>query len=723
MWNVFNVAPTPLPGDRDRARHDHALRPTKDHEDIDPHCASLSLPGQGGDGVVKRLLASLSNWRLQYVLTVGFALTTAITIAVGSLITYRVINNYLENAQDSRIGRDMDLAEAFYNTKLHDISATAQRIASSRVVEHNTSPASQEDGKAIEAIRTAVDNEITNLPPGTQRFAVVTDAHGKGITGCLTSTEQSVPISCQMDWTSLAIVQAALSQGTNQAATEVLPASILAAVDLEEQAHIPLIETPKASPEPYDPREGNAGLALVSAAPIISDDGDTIGSVLVGHLFNRDYTLVDRIKEVAGVDTVTIFFGDLRVSTNVEDESGERAIGTRVSQQVFDTVLIGGREFTGPAYVVNQWYTTRYRPVYDHRGQIVGMLYVGAQQAVFQSLLDTFRREVFLIAAATILLAVLIAIPLSVSISRPITDLAAATRRVAQGDWSVRVPVSGLREMRIQAESFNTMVAALQETQDQLVQTEKLASIGQLAAGVAHEINNPLGSVLLYADILCKETPEEDKQQREDLQMIIREANRCKTIVNDLLNFSRQNEILAQTIDLNEMLHELAREQQRQELYQSVEILEDLDPALPAIQADPMQLHQMLVNLMNNAAEVMADGGELTLRTRCGPAPGFVAIEVQDTGTGISEEHMKRIFTPFFTTKPIGKGTGLGLAIVYGIVKMHQGQISVQSEIGKGTTFTITLRERLPSQQDPSESGIAPPWIDLSRSTKEQLPW
>jgi len=428
--------------------------------------------------------------------------------------------------------------------------------------------------------------------------------------------------------------------------------------------------------------------------------------VLVGHLFNQDYTLVDRIKKVAGVDTVTIFFGDLRVSTNVEDELGNRAIGTRVSQQVFDTVLVGGEEFTGPAYVVNQWYTTRYRPLYDHIGQIVGMLYVGAKQAAFQGLLDSFQREVFLIAAATILLAILIAIPLSLTISRPFTDLAGATRRVAQGDWSVRVPVNGFREMRTQAESFNTMVETLQETQDQLVQTEKLASIGQLAAGVAHEINNPLGSVLLYADILCKETPEENEQQREDLQMIIREANRCKTIVNDLLNFSRQNEVLAKTIDLNAMLHDLAREQRKQEMYLNVEILEDLDPALPIIQADPLQLHQMFVNLMSNAAEAMPDGGELTLRTRSGPAPGFIAIEVQDTGAGIPEENMKRIFTPFFTTKPIGKGTGLGLAIIYGIVKMHRGQINVHSEVGKGTIFAITLREHLPTQQEPSETGL-----------------
>jgi signal transduction histidine kinase len=284
--------------------------------------------------------------------------------------------------------------------------------------------------------------------------------------------------------------------------------------------------------------------------------------------------------------------------------------------------------------------------------------------------------------------------------------LAAATRKVAQGDWSVRVPAVGFQEMHTQAESFNTMVETLQVTQDQLIQQEKLASVGQLAAGVAHEINNPLGSVLLYADILAKETPKENEQQREDLQMIVREATRCKTIVNDLLNFSRQNEILAQDTDLNAMLSDLAREQSRQELYSQVEIGTDLEPDLGTIQADPLQLHQVFVNLMNNAAEAMPDGGELILRTQKGPAPGFVTIQIQDTGLGISEENMKKIFTPFFTTKPIGKGTGLGLAIIYGIVKMHRGQIDVQSEVGKGTTFTIILREKLSLEQELPKSGF-----------------
>jgi signal transduction histidine kinase len=250
------------------------------------------------------------------------------------------------------------------------------------------------------------------------------------------------------------------------------------------------------------------------------------------------------------------------------------------------------------------------------------------------------------------------------------------------------------------------MVETLQDTQERLVQKEKLASVGQLAAGVAHEINNPLGTVLLYADILHKETPKDNQQQREDSQMIVREATRCKAIVNDLLNFSRQNEILAQETNLNGLLREMVGEVRHQDLYQQVELVTDLDPDLSPIQADPLQLRQVFLNLMNNAAEAMPSGGRLLLRTQKGPAAGFVSVQVQDTGAGIPEENMKKLFTPFFTTKPIGKGTGLGLAIIYGIVKMHRGQISVQSRVGEGTTFTITLRERLPAQA--VKEGVVP---------------
>ncbi len=653
---------------------------------------------------MRKPLAPILSWRLHYILVIGFVLTAAITVVVATLITAGVIDTYLADAEDERVGRDMDLAKSMYQLKLEETAGISYRMVwDSRVIQ-NLPAAAQGRAQAIQTIDEQIIYKITVPGVGGTYLLMVLDDEGHVVVSRARWTDGELsPVHIKGYWGDLPIVQEVLSSGKERVATEIIPGELLGQVGLDEQARIELIDTPRAAPELFDSREGTAGLALTAVQPIEGDDGQVIGAVLAAYLFNNDFTLVDRIKEMAGVDTVTIFFGDLRVSTNVPlDETGKRAIGTRVSQEVFDKVLVNREEFTGPAFVVNQDYITRYEPLYDHRGQVVGSLYVGAEQASFQRLMDSFRRQVFLIAGAAILLAILIAIPLAWSITRPLSSLAEATRSVAQGDWSVRVSSRGLQEMSVLGQSFNTMVERLKDTQEQLVQKEKLASVGQLAAGVAHEINNPLGTILLYADILNKETPESNQQQRNDLQMIIRETTRCKMIVNDLLDFSRQNEVLAQETDLNGLLRELAAEAGRQDLYRQVELLTELDPDLPPIQADPLQLRQVFLNLMTNAAEAMPEGGYLTLRTRKGPAGGFVTAEVQDSGVGIREETMKKLFTPFFTTKPIGKGTGLGLAIVYGIVKMHQGQISVQSQVGKGTTFTLTLREELPMPSDQS---------------------
>jgi signal transduction histidine kinase len=255
------------------------------------------------------------------------------------------------------------------------------------------------------------------------------------------------------------------------------------------------------------------------------------------------------------------------------------------------------------------------------------------------------------------------------------------------------------------------MAETLQATQEQLVQKEKLASVGQLAAGVAHEINNPLGTILLLADVMYKETPEGD-QHRQDLKMIAEQARRCKGIVFDLLSFARENRVMAQETDVNRLVESVVLEQQTaegkpREEYAKIRIVQDLYPRLPVIQADPDQLRQCLLNLMSNAFDAMADGGTLTVATRL-PDSQHIELVVSDTGTGMDEETLSKVFTPFYTTKPPGKGTGLGLSIIYGIVKMHRGDIRVQSALGQGTTFTIVLPIRLPETSRPQMQSVSP---------------
>jgi two-component system NtrC family sensor kinase len=270
---------------------------------------------------------------------------------------------------------------------------------------------------------------------------------------------------------------------------------------------------------------------------------------------------------------------------------------------------------------------------------------------------------------------------------------------------NVRVEAQGKGELAALAQSFNSMVETLEVTQRQLLHKEKLASMGQLAAGVAHEINNPLGTILLFSDLLYKEMPEDDSR-RSDLRRIIDETRRCKIIVADLLNFARQQEVLAQETNLNQMLEQAIEAVQHQPTFGGVHIVRRLTEDLPALEADPAQLQQVFVNLLNNAAEAMPDGGTITVTTRPGGDATLQAC-IADTGCGIPRENLGRLFTPFFTTKAPGSGTGLGLSIVYGIIKMHRGQITVESELGRGTTFTVTLPLKLARAEpaQPAEAG------------------
>jgi two-component system NtrC family sensor kinase len=655
---------------------------------------------------MRRFISMLLGGRLQIVLIACFALVAAFTVGLSTLVTLRVINDYLTDAADERVARDMDLAEAFYQLKLDEIAAVSYRMVTDPRVVQSLPAASQGQTEAIQAVDQHVARKFTVPTVGGTHLMIVLNAKGSIVVGRVLSSEgQLSPMITQGNWDQLPIVAQLLSSGHEQVATEIIPAEFLAQVGLDEQAYISLIDTPLAAPEPFDPREGTAGLAATAVYPVQGEDGQMIGAVLVAYLFNNDFTLVDRIKEVAGVDTVTIFFGDLRVSTNVMNEDGSRAVGTRVSQVVYDTVLKQGHDYKGEAFVVNDWFITRYEPLRDHRGQVVGSLYVGARRSAFDRLVNTFNNRVGLIALVCIVLAGVIAVPIARLITRPIAELVEANRRLAQGDMTVRVQPYGSGELAVLGQSFNSMVETLHQTRQDLLHKERLASMGQLAAGVAHEINNPLGTILLFSDVMYKEAREDDPR-RDDLKMIINETTRCKTIVADLLNFARQQEVLTQDTDLHALLEQVIEGLSLKSIFQKVEFVRRFSPALPTIQADPAQLQQVFVNLLNNAAEAMAEGGTITLATR--PVNSqWVEIKISDTGCGIPEENLGKLFTPFFTTKALGKGTGLGLSIVYGIIKMHRGQIVVQSQVGQGTTFTVTLPVQLPKGQLASTSAPA----------------
>jgi signal transduction histidine kinase len=238
----------------------------------------------------------------------------------------------------------------------------------------------------------------------------------------------------------------------------------------------------------------------------------------------------------------------------------------------------------------------------------------------------------------------------------------------------------------------------LKETQEQLVQAGKLAAIGQLAAGVSHELNNPLGGILGYSQFILEIgrktgleniSPERLKKIFTYVGYIERESQRCKTIVANLLKFSRASETDVVPLDINQVLEETLVFTRHQLEMNQVELIQDFTPNLPKVMGNEHQLQQVFTNLMVNAQQAMKDGGKLTISTTMNN--GLVEIAFADTGCGIPSEHLGKLFDPFFTTKEVGEGTGLGLSVSYGIIQAHKGRIEVESEPGKGSIFRVKL--------------------------------
>jgi two-component system NtrC family sensor kinase len=641
-------------------------------------------------GETSRFLSRFFGGRLITVLTISFVFVAVLTVTLNSVVVSRVINDYLASSQVDRVSRDMNIADGLYQQKLTDIEGVGARTASDPQTIMNLSAAFQGDPSAINAVDQVITRKITVPLPGGSQAILVLDRSGNILIGRVISSDgQLSEPFIQGDWGSLPIVADALSSLKPITGTEIIPASFLAQVNLAQQAYIPLRTTPQTAAQSYDVREGTAGLALVSVYPLQNNQGSVQGVVVTTYLFNNDFSFVDFTANVAKIETTTVFLGDLRVSTDVLNTDGTRAIGTRVSQVVYDQVLLKGQDYIGRAFVVNDWYIGNYLPLRDHRNNLVGMLYVGTRESEFKNLVDIFNNRVILIAFICIVVAGIIAIPIAQLITGPIIQLVDAHRHLAKGDMSTRVQPYGRGEIAMLGQSFNNMVETLSDTQRELLHKDKLASMGQLAAGVAHELNNPLGTILLFSDAMYRDAAEDDPR-REDLKMIIDEAYRCKTIVADLLNFARHQELMAQETDLNGLLSEVIEKALSQPNFERLELIRQFDSKLPVIQADPAQLQQAFINLLNNSADAITGTGTITISTKA-MDDHFVEIRVADTGSGIAPENLDKLFTPFFTTKSAGKGTGLGLSIVYGIVKMHRGQIRVESQADCGTTVIITL--------------------------------
>ncbi|MBW1962278.1 MAG: HAMP domain-containing histidine kinase [Deltaproteobacteria bacterium] len=274
---------------------------------------------------------------------------------------------------------------------------------------------------------------------------------------------------------------------------------------------------------------------------------------------------------------------------------------------------------------------------------------------------------------------------------RPLAMIEKATEKVAGGDFSP-IPYDGKGESQVDhlVVAFNRMAQELEAREEQIIHSRKIASLGTLVSGVAHELNNPINNIVLTADVLDGKKEISPERREALIKDILNQALRASDIVKNLLEFSRAEISSYTDLNLASVLRGTIHIAENHITLSHVRLHDEIKDDLPMVNGNLQGLQQVFLNLITNAVQAMPDGGDLIIRTDL-EDNRKIKIQVQDTGTGISPEHLPHIFDPFFTTKDVGKGTGLGLSVSFGIIKKHGGQISVKSEQGKGTTFTVIL--------------------------------
>ena len=539
-------------------------------------------------------------------------------------------------------------------------------------------------------------------------------------------------------------VVAAALQGGSQTSIDIFSKEDLVAVspELAQQAEIPLIATEAAVPT--DRLTEDRGM-VVHTATRVAVSGHQ-GVLVGGTLLNRNLDFIDTINDLvyrasaSGATrqgTATLFLDDVRVSTNVRLFENVRALGTRVSAVVRGNVLDEGETWLNRAFVVNDWYISGYLPITDSFGKRVGMLYVGFLEAPFLAT----QRSAYIAVLTAFLIVMGLTVPLFLRLARgifsPLEKMTKTMRRVEDGDLDARIGEVGTRDeigqvashldslldqvqerdrdLRAWASELNTRVdkrteelrdanSKLEETFQQLVMSEKLASIGEITAGVAHEINNPVAVIQGNVDVIRESLSDHAQSVGTELALIDQQVQRINAIVGKLLQFARPSEFGAfdEDIDLHQSLQDCLVLVDHVVSKSNTKVDIKADQA-PMVHMNQGELQQVLVNLIMNATHAMKRSGQLDLTVAAETRNGRLGavVRVADNGPGIPTEKLETVFDPFFTTK-LAEGTGLGLSISQTLIQRAGGIITVRNRPSGGAEFSVWLPEAK-AQSDAAE--------------------
>ncbi|HQU78348.1 MAG TPA: cache domain-containing protein [Azonexus sp.] len=627
--------------------------------------------------------------------------------------------DYLDRLLIAKVRADLAVAHGYYERVAEGVGRSVEGLAGSarlaRVLEH---AASARDGAAAELLASArIGMKLDFL------YFLDVDRNSAAIAA----------------WPVLAVAGA----GQALTGTDMMSAEQLRLLDprLAEQARTAILATANAAPDGREVEE--RGLVIHAAAPVRDAAGRLRGVLAGGVLLNKNLEFIDRLNEIVypngalllgSQGTATLFLGDVRVATNVRLFEGGRAIGTRVSAAVHHAVLDEGRTWLDRAFVVSDWYVSGYEPLVDSHGRRVGMLYVGFLDEPFAAARRAALALIVGLFALAMVMAGVFAFFWARRVFRPIERMHVTMNAIEQDDADARVGAVTSRDElgdlaahfdrlldRLQAQAaslkrwgealdgevakrtaeLEQAVADLKAAQSQLVMNEKLAAIGQLTAGVAHEINNPVAVIQGNLDVLRDILGPVAKPVEPEVRLIQEQVHRIRLIVAKLLQFARPQdyvgylEPVAPAALIQDSLvlvgHLLKRG--------TIAVEQHLD-SVRNVLCNRNELQQVLINLMVNAIQAMPDGGVLTLAAEDwdeSDMPVGLRLVVADTGPGLTPAECERLFKPFYTArKP--DGTGLGLWVSQSLVERYGGRISVDSEAGKGSRFSVWLRfEPLPA--------------------------
>ncbi len=556
---------------------------------------------------------------------------------------------------------------------------------------------------------------------------------------------------------SLGQIASQVLAGNADAGLQLISPKELAFIDplLIKRVRIRLLDTPMA--ESTERHFEARGMFIRALHPINNAKGEMIALLDSGRLLNRNNGFVDEIRDLVyrpgtlpdgGLGTVTLFLDDVRISTNVPNKNlpspsgiesdptpASRAVGTRVSKDVYQKVLLRGESWVDRAFVVNDWYISAYNPVEDLAGKRIGMLYTGFLEKPYKEIHNQTLLNLTLAFVLVAVISVFLVLRSTGLITHPIRRIHSVVQAVKAGKRQRIGMMDTQDEFSELAEQFDTMLDLLEErnrqiqqaadvlehkvesrtqslqnktreleehirllqaTRAQLITKEKLAALGELTAGIAHEINNPAAVILGNMDLLQATLGEHAADVEEEIELIIQQVYRIRALVNNLLQYSRPGEYTQSMspLDINQVVQDTLLLVRHTLEKQNLEVKLSLH-AKCSTEANVQQLQQVLVNLVMNAANASQSFKSIHIRSHDWYEDKVlkgVVVEVEDSGMGIADEILPHIFDPFFTTRD--NGTGLGLSVSYGIIRRYGGDIRVHSEQGRGSTFSVYLLQQ-----------------------------